>query len=60
MKEYSEAKTCKNKSELRNGEANTDFFYSSVEIIIIIIASRTEFIWEFVYNKTRKCENKRY
>ena len=26
MKEYSEAKTYKNKAELRNSEANTDFF----------------------------------
>jgi len=39
MEEYSAAKTCKGKPELRTSNVNDDYFYSSAEIIII--ASRS-------------------
>ena len=45
MEEYLKAKIYKSKPELRNGNANTDYFYSLAKILESV-ASRTEFAYD--------------
>jgi len=45
MEEYFEAKIYKSRPELRNGNVNADYLYSSAEIFESV-ASRTEFVYD--------------
>ena len=46
MEEYSETKTKKNKPELKNGNRNADYFYSSAKVFKSVASHAV-----FVYNK---------